>query len=669
MMAVSSLASAQQSTVPERIIVTGRAGTAPGPETVSVIDADTLDDLAPLRIGEALDLVSGVFTAGLNGPREVVQIRSPLSFANRTLFVEDGVPLQSAVFFDQSALGYSQALASRGGIEVLRGPGGTLYGSDAFSGVVSLRTVAPDAGPALSGRLRYGSFERVEAQASARAALSQRHSVRASGAFAATDGYRAETAFHRSHGVLRHRYQADRVTVTSGLYVTDFETESATAIPFDAFLAGSRASGLNAAVDPEAAIEEGRYWRLQSRFEGRLDDGLSLAVTPYLRRQQVAATAVFQPATTPRRTSRADSFGLLPRLSWQRGATRIIGGLDVELTNLDVFEVQDRPDAVVFGTLFRQGPQFDYRVGFRSLSPFIRAEREVGPLTLTAGLRYDRLRYRFRNALDEVPGDARLQLDDRLDRFEALSPELAALWALDGHNTIRLRYARGFRVPRASDLYELAEDQTAFSLDPEKLDSFELGWRGRFDRLSLDLTGYWQISRDGVLTDVQTAAGNISINGGSQRFAGIEASLSAALDHGFDASLVFAWQDFRFRQRSATGDDPFDGNRLAQAPRRIGTAMLQWTPPSADWLTLSGRLRHIGPWPLNDANTLFTEDEFILGLQAIASIGDRLQLDIKADNVTDAIYPVFANAPGFAPSGRARPGDGRAISVGLRLAL
>ena len=657
---------------PEIIVVTaeGRAQARDDvPAAIAVIDGEDLAALKALRVGTALAGAPGAFAAGLNGPREVVQIRQPLAFDNRTLFLEDGVPLQSPVFFDQSALGYSQALASPGGIEVLRGPGTALYGSDALSGVVHVRTRAPRAEPTIGARARYGSFALFDFQAEAGGAVSERHALRTTGAVSGEDGYRDETAFHRVNGMLRHRYRGDGIEVDSGLYTSRFETESATAIPFDAFEAGSRAAGLDPAVDEEEAIEQGRYWRVQSRLRAEIGDAWEIEATPYWRRQEIDATATFQPATTPRSFNDVATIGLLPRARWRGARAKAMAGVDLEFTELDVLTVQSRPDTVVFGELFRQGVQFDYTVDFRAISPYAQVEQRLGPVQLRAGLRYDALRYDFDNALSEVPGDARLQLADRIDRFDALSPKAGILWDISAAHSLFLRYARGFRIPRASELYELSADQTGFTLDPERLDSVEIGWRGGWQSVSAELIGYWQISRNGVLTDVQTAAGNISVNAGKRRFAGIEATLSAVLGYGFDVRAVFAWQDFRFRRRSAGGGDPFDGNQLAEAPRTLGTLDLGWTPPAIRSLRLNGRLRHIGRWPLNDANTLFTEREYILSLWAEWRPRDWLTAEIKVENATDAIYAVFADAPAFAPQGRARPGPGRAISGGVRIAF
>lgn len=657
-------------TVLDPVYVTDSEGEAlkDVPASVTLIPDEDLEAVSAIRAGDVLAAAPGTFLAGLNGPREIVQIRQPLAFDNRTLFLEDGVPLQSPVYYDQSALGYSQLLSSPGGVEVLRGPGTALYGSDALSGIVNVRTRAPDDPLRFGARVRGGEQGLFDLQAEAGIETGDRQDLRATVAISGEDGFREETAFHRTQGVLRHAFRGERLDIDSGLYVTDYETESATAIrPLSELGARINESGLNPAVDVDDAVETGALYRLQSRISYDVSDRLSLEVTPYLRRQESATTAVFQPATTPREEATVDSFGLLPRLRYEAGKATMTAGLDVELTDLDIFLFQSRPDAVVFGDLFRQGVQFDYTVDYRSYSPFIQWEQRFGDVTLQLGLRHDSLAYDFDNALTEVPGDARLQVPDREDDFDATSPKAALIWDVSESHSLFARYARGFRVPRAPELYELEAGQAEFTLEPETLDSVEIGWRGQYERVTAELVGYWQESENGVITDVQTAAGNISVNAGSKRFAGIEAALAAELGAGLEAQLVLAWQDFVFEERSADGDDPFDGNNLAEAPETLGNLILSWTPPAAEDFTLTGRLRHIGSWPLNDANTVYSDEEYILTLNGEWRISENLVADLRLENVTDEVYAVFADAPVFAPQGRARPGQVRTLSAGLRL--
>ncbi len=659
----------EQDTIADVIIVTadGRArdqrdiGAA-----IALIDGSDVEATHTIRVSDVLARAPGTFLSGLNGPREIVQIRQPLAFDNRTLFLEDGVPLQSSIFFDQSALTYSSALSAPASIEVLRGPGTALYGSDAFSGIVHVvSNPAPD-DTQVHLRARFGTFGLYDTLASIGGRLSDRQSTRITVSASGEEGFRDETAFDRLQILGRHSFQSEKFEIDSALNYTDYETESATAISFSDFLAGSRESGLSSLVDPDAARELGEYFKAQSKISYTANETLQLVVTPYYRRQDIQSTATFQPATVPRTTAIVDTLGILQKLYFTPNKNiQTIIGFDIEQTDFSRLTDQTAPDTVVFGSLFLQGVQFDYDVDYLGLSPYIQYEQQIGVLNITLGLRYDNVRYDFDNALTEIPGDARLQLEDRRDRFDALSPKASVVWTLNDSHSLFSRYARGFRIPRESDLYELEEGQTGFSLTPETIDSGEIGWRFQNSKLQLELLGYWAVTQDGIITDIQTAAGNISVNGGSSRFRGIEASASAQLPFGFSASGNFAFQDFRFRRRQADGPDPFDGNLISEAPRTLGFVEFAWQPQSLNTVDLRARLRHIGRWALNDSNTTFTDNEFILAFSGNWRVTDWLSINLQLDNVTDALYPVFADAPVFAPNGRARPGAPRTFSGGI----
>ena len=642
--------------------------------SVTVIPGHEIERLNALRLGDVLADVPGVFFSGLNGPRETPQIRNTLSFDNRTLFVEDGVPLQSSVFFDQSALGYSTALVSPGSVEVLRGPGTVLYGSDALTGVIAANSQATEDRLTGSLRARYGEFDQFDVAASINTPIGDNQALRVTGGIAGEEGFRDETAFRRAHVLARHSFESGAWSTDSVATFTDLTTESATSIPFSDFEAGDIfGSGLNAQVDVEEAEEDVQYFRIQSKvaYEGKR---FRAEVTPYFRSQEVASTLTFQPATTPRETADVDTFGLLPRAYFDHddGSTTIIG-VDLEFTDFDLLLDQTAPDTVVFGDLFLQGVQFDYNVGYNAYSPYIQHERGFfnNQVKLTLGLRYDRQRYDFDNNLADVPGDARLQVEDRVDTFDNFSPKVRLLWDVTETQQLFARYARGFRTPRASELYELEADQTEFELDVETFDSGEIGWRANWldGQVSTELIGYYQVTRDGVVTLAQTGAGNISINAGSSRFAGIEAAVSADLPWGFDTSLSFAWQDFEYRQFGAEPGSVFDGNQIEEAPETIGNWTLNWTPEFYEQVTVTSRLRHLGQWALNSANTLFTDDEFIWTLLGEWRVTENVAVELGIENVTDNNFAVFADAPVFAPAGRARPGQPRTVSGGIKLAF
>ncbi|MEL7454579.1 MAG: TonB-dependent receptor plug domain-containing protein, partial [Pseudomonadota bacterium] len=308
----------QLATVLAPVIVSGRpSGLNDTAASVAIISGEDIEALNALRLGDVLADVPGVFFSGLNGPRETPQIRNTLSFDNRTLFLEDGVPLQSSVFFDQSALGYSTALASPGSVEVLRGPGTALYGSDAFTGVIAANSQGTE--DTLTGNLRArgGEFGLFDVAASLNVPLSDTQSIRVTGAVAGEGGFRDETAFRRAHGLVRHGFDNGTWATDTVITYTDSFTESATSIPFADFEAGNIfGSGLSPLIDPEEAEEDVEYFRAQTKISYETETVLGASrfeVTPYYRSQEVASTLTFQPATAPREIADVDTFGLLPR--------------------------------------------------------------------------------------------------------------------------------------------------------------------------------------------------------------------------------------------------------------------------------------------------------------------------------------------------------------------
>ena len=66
------------------------------------------------------------------------------------LYLEDGVPLRSAGFGNVNGL-YEANIEQAGSVEVVRGPGSALYGSNAEQGLINIIPRAPSA--ALSGQL------------------------------------------------------------------------------------------------------------------------------------------------------------------------------------------------------------------------------------------------------------------------------------------------------------------------------------------------------------------------------------------------------------------------------------------------------------------------------------------------------------------------------------
>src|SRR5262249_16453525 len=115
---------------------------AQAPASVFVITADDIRRAGAINLPEALRLAPNLEVARLNGfsyPIPARGFNAPES-ANQLLVVVDGrsiySPLASTVFWENVDV----PLADIARIEVISGPGGTLYGANAVNGVINIVT-------------------------------------------------------------------------------------------------------------------------------------------------------------------------------------------------------------------------------------------------------------------------------------------------------------------------------------------------------------------------------------------------------------------------------------------------------------------------------------------------------------------------------------------------
>src|SRR5574343_1793370 len=143
------------------------------PATVDVIKEKTLREVKPTHPSEIMGQVPGVWVNVTGGEGHQTAIRQPLTTSPVYLYLEDGVPTRSTGFFNHNAL-YEVNLPMAGGIEISKGPGSALYGSDAIGGVVNVLTRKPPTGPEIEGSLEAGSYFLTRAVFTSGSAFSKR---------------------------------------------------------------------------------------------------------------------------------------------------------------------------------------------------------------------------------------------------------------------------------------------------------------------------------------------------------------------------------------------------------------------------------------------------------------------------------------------------------------
>ena len=135
----------------EDVVVTGTREAESAkevPQTVGVIDEKVIEDVKSSHPSQLMNRVPGVWIRQTTGEGHVTSIRQPLTTNPLYLFLEDGIPIRSTGFFNHNAL-YEINMPGADRIEVMKGPGTALYGSDAIGGAINVMTKAPSLTPGI----------------------------------------------------------------------------------------------------------------------------------------------------------------------------------------------------------------------------------------------------------------------------------------------------------------------------------------------------------------------------------------------------------------------------------------------------------------------------------------------------------------------------------------
>lgn len=171
----------------EEVVTASRRAQSPldAPNSITVITRQDIHLSGITRIPELLRRVAGMDVMQITGGDANVSMRGQNGrLSNKLLVLIDGnivkTDLLGATFWESLMIGVDQIER----IEVVRGPGSSIYGADAFSGVVNILTIPPGEGTS-GGRAGFGE----QGQAYASAWASQRQ---------------GDFAFHASTGYTRY---------------------------------------------------------------------------------------------------------------------------------------------------------------------------------------------------------------------------------------------------------------------------------------------------------------------------------------------------------------------------------------------------------------------------------------------------------------------------------
>lgn len=516
--------------------------TLDAPSAVTVIEAREIAAQGYRTLAELLRHVRG-FVVTDDRNYEHVGVRGfalPGDFNGRILLLVDGHRVNEPIFGSAPiGLEFPLDLALVERVEIVRGPGSALYGSNAFFAVIDVRTRKDIATAELDGQA--GSFARGGLRASV-----------------ARGGFALSSSVFASDGP-RLRYDEFAATPSGG--VTERDDEQGYSL-FSRWAAGpwsfqgafaAREKGIPTGSygtvfdHPDNQTLDQRGW-LALGFETRAEERWELRTRAAYDTYYYRGTYVYDesgsggdPEAKNIDRTRASWWSAEGEFTWLAlPRQRLTAGLELRAetrldqenaTGTDVF-LDDHRDGRVFGL-------------------FVQDVVTLGStLTLSAGLR----------------------LDDYTTFGTTLNPRLALVVTHGEEASSKLLLGTAFRPPNAYELYYDSDGSQKANpdLDPERIETIE----GVHERYSSDrrwrggLSAYWNRIEDLIVLGTDPLDGElVHENVSEARGLGLELELEHTLANGARLVVSHAWQ---------RTEDEASGERLVNSPEHLTTLRSEW---------------------------------------------------------------------------------------------
>ncbi|HYG23558.1 MAG TPA: TonB-dependent receptor [Verrucomicrobiae bacterium] len=576
------------------------------PANVTVLTREEVQLHGWRTLGEALRSVPGLVVThdrsysflGVRG------FNRPGDYSGRTLITVNGHRLNDAMFDSTSVdrdFILDIDLIER--IEVIRGPGSTLYGNNAFFGIVNVvtRRGATMGGAEVSGS--YGTFDTYTGRLSYGTRLTNGVEFLFSGSVYGSDG-NPRLSFpefsHLDNGIARNM---DDGWSRSALGQVSWKALTLEVGYVDRF---KRVPTLAYTLPESPIIFNDRRFRIYDdrafaslKLEHTFEDDWKLMARVYYDYYRYDGyypsdyepDVEGNPSTVNFDLDRSQSFGGEIQVSREIYDKHLLTlgaearyDFDLTLINRDL-----APAATYLNT-----QQDGYFAGL-----FLQDEFRILPeLTLTAGLRYDYY---------AVGG-------------ETLNPRAALIYRPWDPGTWKLLYGEAYRAPNASEnYYDWPTPPSSLGLEPETVRSYEIIYEHELGRTWRASAAVFRNELKNLITDSEDGFANME----TATAQGVELGLTAFYESGIQGRASYTFAD---------AYDDSDSSRLANSPEHLGKlniAVPIWRKKvfaSAE-LQIMSRRKTLGGPPVNGLcllNTTLFSRELLPGLDASVSVYNLL---------------------------------------------
>jgi len=655
-------------TLPEVVVSTSREEQLASSTPLSgVIREQEIRETRGHHPSELVNQTPGVYVSNFGGEGHATAIRQPITTKALYAYLEDGVPIRSTGFFNHNAL-YEINIPQAGRLEIIKGPGTAVYGSDAVGGVINSYTREPSAQPEAELFVEGGSSTYLRGLGSATNSFG-RSGMRLDANVTRSDGWRNDTPYDRQSGTLRWDYHlSDRARIKTLAAVSHIDQ------PGDG---GSDLTSTDFQTAPfltYTPIAFRRVWatRLSSELQVRTERS-SFRGTLYARYNSMDLLPSWQLSFDPQVwESRNYSIGLLTH--WRRTLpqirTSVSSGVDLEYSPGRRLEAEIQPQRAgqVFTAYTTGEVQYDYDVAFWQASPYAQADVSLpGRVQLSAGARYDQLGYDYDSRLSVLETGTHRRPAPTGVSFNRLSPKVGATWEIAPNASVFASYRAAFRAPSESQLFRQGSAENTVGLKPVRAASWEAGFRTAVGGVvTLEATGYRMRLRDDILTFFDPANGlRLTQNAGATNHRGVELGMGLSVVDGLRLDAAVSYAKHSYVAWSPRAGVDYSGNEMELAPRFFGNARLSYRPTFLSSGMIAFEWIRLGSYWMDPDNSHKYSGHSLFNVYGTVPVVAQLELTGRVTNLGNR---TFAETSSYnAQQGeRFRPGAPRQFYLGAQ---
>lgn len=651
------------------------------PNTVDTVGGERVREQRPTHPSQVMNQVPGVWVSNLSGEGHSTAIRQPLTTSPLYLYLEDGIPTRSTGFFNHNAL-YEINVPQSGGLEISKGPGSALYGSDAIGGTINVLTRTPPSkaefeASAEAGSYGWGRVMLTGGNASANDAW------RASLNLTTNQGYQDKAHYDRQTGNIRWDRalgnDAMLKTIFSFSLVDQNHVGSLSEQQYD----DSQARKTNNIPFSYRKVEA---FRLSAAYEKDLGNAL-ISITPYLRDNSMEILPSWMVSYDPvQYTTKNQSFGFLAkyRHDFEPLRARLIVGLDFDLSpgSRDEESIRVlRGGTPITGrsyTLVNSVAPvtiYDYDVTYRGISPYIHGEiSPIDKLRLIAGLRYDSMQYDYENNMNGGGAGATQgvagffpaggfygHVADTKVKYHHLGPKLGATYEFSPAVSGFANYSNSFRTPSEGQVFRGSRESSATAaqlaaesllhLKPVIVDNYEAGLRGKAGKVNYEVSVYRMKKKDDIVSYRDPGSGQRTVvNAGETLHRGIEFGLGVPFADVWRVDLSLSYAKHTYEKWTVSGTDDYSGKEMEAAPRVIANTRLTYAPGYMNGGRVQLEWFRLGSYYHDQANTTKYDGHSLLNLRANYPFDKRWEVFGSVTNLTDRKYAETVGMDGTEPT-------------------